>query len=273
LIGRFSFDKLHLMQKFTLSKQQLSAILFENAYDVVNPLLSRCIDGRYDNSSSLPALAIQGADAGELALIFSTANICGLTLDMTQALQALIDTVGGEKNIRFHTDSHAKEGVMLAGCGHITQVSSDLHSYNLTEIQLEFIKKQLALLKEKGAQDTILYGDHGEIAVVFVKGNYGVLPRFKLGREEGGREGQVFVFHNTFVDARHRILAKKLLERKAFQLEGGLEEEYIYSSLSDACENHLMETVKRLATGLPIYEVQFFESKNRFEITELGFVE
>lgn len=261
------------MQKFTLSKDQLATILFENAYEGENPLLSRCIDGRYNNSPSLPALAIQGADAGELALIFATANTCGLTLNKEKALQALIGTVGGVKNIRFHTDSHNEKSGMLAGCGHIKQAGLDLRSYSLTEEQLEFIKTEFGKLKAQGAQETILEGDHGESAAVFIKGNYGILPRFKLDRANGGREGQIFEFHNTFVDARHRILAKKLIESKAFEFEGGLEEEYVFTVLSDTCEDHLMETVKRLAAGLPIFEVTFFETKNRFEIKELGFVE
>jgi hypothetical protein len=261
------------MQKYTLSKPNLEKVLFDNAYEVGNPLLSRCIDGRYSNSQDLPALAIQGADAGELALIFSMANECGLTLDMDKAYKALIETVGGESNIRFHTDSHAEKGKALAGCGHLGQITLDSESYAISPEQLAFIKTQFSKLKDKGVKEEELHGDHKEAAVLFVKGNYGVLPQFTLGKEDGGREGQVFVFHNTFVDARHRILAKKLVESKAVDLEGGLEEEYIYSALSDACENHLMETAKRLASGLPIYEVQFFESKNRFEVKELGTVE
>ncbi|MFH0773107.1 MAG: hypothetical protein V1922_02235 [bacterium] len=260
------------MQKFTLSKEQLTSLLFDNAYEVKNPLLSRCIDGRYENSPSLPALAIQGADAGELALIFSAANICGLTLNKEQALKALVDTVGGVQNIQSHTDSHAEKGKVLAGCGHIKQANLDLQSYNMTEEQIDFIKTRFTEMKKQGAQEAILQGDHGESAVVFVKGSFGVLPRFKLGKEEGGRTGQVFVFHNTFVNARHRILAKKLIALKAYELEGGLEEEYVYSVLFDACENHLMETAKRLAAGLPIYEVTFFDSKHKFDIKELGFV-
>jgi len=261
------------MQKYTLSKPQLASVLFENAYEVSNPLLSRCIDGRYNNSDSLPGLAIQGADAGELALIFATANSCGFTLDMKQSLKALVETVGGVQNIQFHTDSHADQNIVLGGCGHIIQASLDLKSYNLTQEQVDFIKTQFGEMKKKGAVETVLHGSHEESAVVFIKGNFGVQPRFKLGGEDGGRAGMIFTFHNTFVDARHHILAKKLIELGSFELEGGLEEEYIYSMLFDTCENHLMETAKRLATGLPIYEVQFFESKNKFEIKDLGSVE
>ena len=248
-------------------------MLFDNLYEVQNPAISRCIDGRYPNSETLPALAIQGGDAGELALIFSMANSCGLTLNMQKTLQVLIDTVGGVKNIQSHTDSHAEKDKVLAGCGHLKQININKESYALTEEQVVYITTQFANLKKQGAHEEILQGDHKECAVVFVKGAFGLLPQFKLGREEAGKEGQLFVFHKSFVDARHRILAKKLIETKALELKGGLEEEYIYSSLSDACENHLMETVKKLAKGLPIYEVIVFESIHRFEVKELGFVE
>jgi len=261
------------MQKFTLSQDQLASVLFENAYEVKNSLLSRCIDGRYNNNESLPALAIPGADAGELALIFATANTCGITLHTEKALQSLLETVGGVKNIQFHTDSHAEKGVVLAGCGHIKQASLDLESYHLTAEQLSFIKTEFTRLKKEGAEETVLHGDHRESAVVFVKGNFGVLPRFKLGQEDGGQEGQLFVFHRTFVDARHHMLASKLIELEAFSFEKGLDADYVYTILSDACEDHLLETAKRLAAGLPIFEVTFFETKNRFEIKELGFVE
>ena len=261
------------MQKFTLSKQQLALVIMDYTYDVKNPLLSRCIDGRYENSNSLPALAIQGADAGELALIFAMANSCGLTLDMKKALDVLVEVVGGVSNIQFHTDSHADKNLVLAGCGHIKQVALDLEEYNLTEEQMDFIKKEFTRLKKEGAQETVLHGDHGESAVVFVKGQFGLLPHFKIQDDTSKKEGEIFVFHNTFVDARHRMLAKKLIESKAIEFEGGLDEEYVYTLLSDACENHLMETAKRLALGLPIYEVQFFDSKNKFEIKELGLVE
>lgn len=261
------------MQKFTLSKSQLSTILFDALYEVKNPLISRCIDGRYTNGDTLPALAIQGADAGQLALIFAMANACGLTLDMEKALEVIIDTVGGVQNIQFHTDSHADQGVVFAGCGHMKQINLDLASYNLTKEQVEFITVQFTMLKKQGAKETVLQGDHGESAVVFVKGSFGLSPRFRLSAEDGGKEGQMFVFHNTLVDARHRLLAKKLIDTKAVDLEGGLDEEYVYSSLSDACENHLMETAKRLAKGLPIYEVNVFDSTNKFEVNELGNVE
>jgi len=261
------------MQKFTLTKQQIASLLFDTVYDVKNPLMSRCIDGRYENNDLLPALAIPGADAGELALIFSTANTCGFSLNTEYALKALVDAVGGVQNIRFHTDSYAERNKIFGGCGHMKQVDLDLESYNLTKDQMDFISTQFKQMKERGAQEIVLQGDHREAAVLFVKGRYGFWPQFKLGREEGGKEGQLFIFHNTFVDARHHILAKKLIESKAFELEGGLEEEYVYSVLSDMCETHLMETVKHLAQGLPIYEVEFFESKNRFEVKELGFVE
>lgn len=261
------------MQKFTLSKEQMTDLVLENTYTAKNGLLSRCIDGRYDNSDDLPALAIPGADAGELGAIFAMANTFGYALDMQKALDALVEVVGGVKNIRFHTDLHAEAGKILAGCGHIKQEGLDTESYNLTKEQLEFIKSSFDVLKKQGAQEEMLHGDHQESAALFIKGPYGVMPQFALGREDGGRNVQIFVFHRTLADLRHRLLAKKLIETKAIDLSVGLDEEAVFLALSDTMEDQLMETVKRLALGLPIFEVAFLGGEKEFKLEDMGFVE
>jgi len=262
-----------MMQKYTLSKEQIADLILENTYEVKNTLLSRCIDGRYENSEDLPALAIPGADAGELAVIFAMANTFGYMLDMQKALDGLVEVVGGVKNIQFHTNLHAERGKILAWCGHMKQELLDIKSYNLLEEQLDFIKKSFIQLEKQGANEVELQGDHQEAALLFVKGNFGVLPRFTLAREDNRRVVQTFVFHRTFVDSRHHLLAKKLIETKAVDLEIGLDEETVFMALSDTVENHLMETAKHLALGLPIFEVDFKEGPKQFELKELGFVE
>ena len=39
--------------------------------------------------------------------------------------------------------------------------------------------------------------------------------------------------------------------------KNGEDEEWLYNALFETSEIHLMETAKRLAKGLPIYEVEF----------------
>lgn len=259
------------MNKHSLSKDQITTLIGENAYEISNRLLSRCIDGRYENDTTLPGLAFPGADAGEFALVCATAATCGLEIELKKTFDALVEVVGGVKNLRFHTDSHAEQGKVLAGCGHIKQIVSDLETYNVTKEQSEFITEQFSLAKKAGAKESVLQGDHKEAAVLFIKGDYGVLPQFRFESREGGMEVQIFIYHNTLVDARHRLFVKKLIEHKALTLEGKpLDEEHLYALLSEAAEVHLMETAGRLAKGLPIYEVTFSGSKNAFEVAELG---
>lgn len=262
------------MNKHSLSKDQITTLIGENAYEISNKLLSRCIDGRYENNSELPGLAFPGADAGEFALVCATAATCGLEIDLKKTFTALTEVVGGVKNLRFHTDSHAEQGKVLAGCGHVKQIVNDLEAYNITKEQAEFMAEQFASAKKAGAMESVLQGDHKEAAVLFIKGDYGVLPQYRFESREGGMEVQIFIYHNTFVDARHRLFVKKLIEHKALTLEGKpLDEEHLYALLSEAAEVHLMETAGRLAKGLPIYEVKFGENKKTFEVMEMGSVE
>jgi hypothetical protein len=51
----------------------------------------------------------------------------------------------------------------------------------------------------------------------------------------------------------------------------GLGEDYLYQVLSDEAEVHLLETVKRLAKGLPIFQVDF-DSEGQYKIKDMGFV-
>ena len=280
------------MQKFTLDKTQLSLLVFDNRYEVdeKTKFLSRCIDGRYDRNvipakagiqnkidsrlrgnDNLPALAFPGADAGELALILATGRSFGFAVDPEKAYKSLIETVGGEKNIRLHTDSHATPKVAAGGCGHLKQINLDPAAYNLEKADLDFIKEKLVLMKKKGAVEEVLHGDHGEGAVVYIKGNYGIYPQYLLKTEDVEAHVQIFVYHQSLVDGRHRVLAKNLLKNKAVKLPENCDEEYLYDALSDTAEVHTLETAKRLAKDLPIFQV-IFDEEGMFSIKEMGVV-
>ena len=79
------------MNKIILTKQHVFQFVGESKYKVSSTLKfnSRCIDGRYTNSENLPALAVPGADAGELGIIFATANSCGFEVDMKKVWDTL----------------------------------------------------------------------------------------------------------------------------------------------------------------------------------------
>jgi hypothetical protein len=144
----------------------------------------------------------------------------------------------------------------------------DFVEYNLQKKDIQFLEEKLKFLKKEGVLPTVLEGNHDEGAILIVKGNFGIYPRFIIETEEGKKEVSTFVYQKTLVDERHRILAKKLIEDKAVKLFDNLDEEYLYEVLSEEGEIHLLETVNRLASDLPLYEV-IFDDSGRFSLKSL----
>lgn len=249
------------MSKIFLNQEQISKLILANKYpvDEKNHFMSRCIDGRYSNEKNLPALAILGADIGELALILATANVCGLDINKQKAFQSLVNTVGGIKNLRFHTDSHAKKDVVCGGCGYIREIKADPQAFNLVKKDVEFILQKAEDAKKKGAQEVLLLGNHEEGAVLTVRGPYGLYTQYQ---NNGVNVSQVFVFHDSLVSSRHRVLAKNLIQEKVIKTLTQEDQDYLFTILSETTEDHLFEIAKRLAKDLPLYAVNFDQDGN-----------
>jgi hypothetical protein len=253
------------MTKIKLNSSQIQLLVKENRYQVdeKNKFFSRCIDGRYKNNSKLPALALPGGDLGDLALIIACSNDFGLEIDYEKVFQSLIKVIGGIKNFSYHTDSH--HGGLALGCSHFGQILKDFVAYNLQKKDIQFLEEKLKFLKKEGVLPTVLEGNHDEGAILIIKGNFGIFPRFIIETDEGKKEVSVFVYQQTLVDKRHRVLAKKLIEDKAIKLFDNLDEEYLYEVLSEEGEIHLLETLNRLASDLPLFEV-IFDNHGRFSL-------
>ena len=256
------------MKKIKLNSSQIQRLLKENCYQVdeKNKFLSRCIDGRYRNSFELPALALPGADLGQLALIIACANDFGLEIDYERVFQILIDLIGGIKKFSYHTDCYHNN--LVLGCSHYVQILKDFSSYNLQKKDVDFLNEKLNFLKKEGCLPLLLEGEHDEGAVLLVKGNFGVLPRFTVETDEGKKEVSVFVYQKTLIDQRHRLLVKKLIESKGVKLFDNLDDEYLYEVLSEEGEIHFLETINRLAHDLPIYKV-LFDKNGDFNLESL----
>ncbi len=262
------------MNKTILSSKDINSLVKENRYKVNQKtwFLSRCIDGRYENKEDLEALALPGADLGEIMVILATCLTYGYDYDLEKIFQVLVEIVGGEENLRTHTDSHADKNNYALGCGHFKQASTNQEGYDLGIEELKKIKKIFAeKLEKKYGEKTyqILHGDHLEGAVLLLEGEWGVYPQYQLETKEGKKLVEVFVYHKSLVEKRRKLIAKKLLEKKAISFRDGENEEMLVGALNNVGENHLMETAKRLAKGLPIYRV-VFQDNGDFKIEELG---
>lgn len=156
------------------------------------------------------------------------------------------------------------------GCGHWRQIQSDPAAYHLENNDIKFINSILATIVAKIEKPVVLKGEHQEGAILLVKGEFGIYPRYTLSSPSDKQvEVEVFVYHQSLVNKRHKLLAEKLVEKGAVKLYPGCDEEYLYQVLSDEGENHLFETSKRLAKGLPLFQVKFKEDGG-FEVEEMG---
>ncbi len=258
-------------------------MILENRYPVAgNIFLSRCIDGRYEKKLKvknqklkvedhilLPALALPGGDLGELALILATGNAFGFEIDDSKLFAALSEIIGGEENFHFHTDNHSDLMIPASGCAHWRQIQSNPHLYNLQASHIKSLSLILNAIALKMSKPYVLHGEYREGAILMIKGDWGVYPQYYFKTEEKETLVQVFVYHQTLVNKRHRLLAKKLIKNQAVKLYPGCDEEYLYEVISEECENHFFETLNNLAKGLPIFKVEF-EKNGDFKIDELG---
>jgi len=267
------------MSKIKLTTSQVAALIKENSYqiDEKNQFFSRCIDGRYEKKlkvksqkskveEHLPALATPGADLGELALILACANDFGLEIDYEKVFQSLVEVIGGLKNFSYHTDFY--NGGLALGCGHFNQILKNFVAYNLQKNDVEFLEKKLRFLEKKGVLPIVLEGEHNEGAVLIVKGNFGIYPKFIIETDEGKKAVSVFIYQRTLVDKRHQVLTRQLIKNRAVNLFDGFDEEYLYEILSEEAENHLLETVNRLSSDLPLFDV-VFDNSGRFSLKSL----
>lgn len=238
----------------------------EHAY-----LNTRCIDGRYESTPETPFFTFPGADAGEFLLACSAANEFGFDIDYDKVFAVLTKLVGGKENLRFHTDEHAHSDEPLKGCGYVGQVRQAPADYGIIPADISYVEKAFAQAQKAGAKQTVLRGDHEESVVFLVRGGYGIMPQGDAIVDNRRHHIQAFIYHQTLADKRHRLYAKALLEEGALVIPAGVDESYLYEVFADVAETQLMETLRRLAKGLPIYEI-VFDKDGLFEIEDMGTV-
>jgi hypothetical protein len=143
----------HPMAKYTLSKTNIQYLVMNNKYSINenNKNISRCIDGRYENNEQLPALSIPGADAGQLAVIYSAATKYGFEVFPDKVYKSLLEVIGGVENFNFHSDSRSKSGELAAGCGHMTQIRETPKDYGIEKDFIKNINSHITDAHKEGA--------------------------------------------------------------------------------------------------------------------------
>lgn len=218
---------------------------------------SRCVDGRYEGGEDIPLKAKPGGDAGDLMVVFGALNKLKLSMENSQVLEIVNDSIGGESNFQFHTDEHAEnahDGVGM-GCGHLRRSGQEPDAYGVTPEQMSFIMAELPKLLALGAHQEILKGHHAESAVMVVESEYyGLKPL--IHTPEGIREA--FIYHKTMHEQQMDKLARMVHEKLA---AAGvvIESEVISKAMDESFAEQLGATLFRFARGLPVFTVEIDE--------------
>lgn len=138
------------------------------------------------------------------------------------------------------------------------QIQLEPKAFTLTQDDVDFVIQKATEARDKGAQEITLQGEHEEGAIVTVKGHLGLYNQQRFESGEDASSAQVFVFHDTLVNQRHKVLSEKLIVEGAIKLKDD-DKDYLYAVLTETTESHLFEIAKRLAKGLPLYVVKFDE--------------
>jgi hypothetical protein len=163
----------------------------------------------------------------------------GLTDEAIEKI--ILATTGGYEDFHIHSDTHHEKSAL--GCGHIREAFRDPAPYELTDASIAFLKNFLQRFEKKGGKIILLDGEHKEGAVMVVKGsNWSIAP-----------DGKMFVYHKTLDDERRRRIARLIVSH----IPPGISADYIYDMLTTIADTQRMETVRRLAGDLPIYQAQF----------------
>lgn len=255
------------MRRFLLSHDQAYSFVSGNSYtpSSAQKLLSRDIEGRYQNAPDMPAVTIPGGDIGEMAILLAASNIYGFHVDPELAFNIFVETVGIE-NLSLTSPTSKQKTT------YYEQLLGNFKEYNLDEDQIQLIEKLRKDVVKKGAKEVTFETESTEGALFMLKGNKSLYPQYELEIEDRNMRVSAYSFHAGLINERHAEIVKKLLEKNAVTLYDRLDENYLIEVLSVTAEDHLFETMKRIAQGVPIFEV-IFKDDNTFTFTDLGFVE
>jgi hypothetical protein len=205
---------------------------------------SQCIDGRYEQKDNA-AVAIPWGDAGQLEVMISALKKTNKKSELNKTelkrlAKILIDTVGTEKDLSFHTDEHHhKHGI---GCGHLAKGKNHPKEYGLSRREMRFVMKFMNASVKKWAKNILLAWDHKERGIAIIN------SKNKSIYNQDATGNQVFVFNKTAVEERNALLAEKIQEV-------WLSKDDIRSTMNAETTEHLMTTAGKIAPGKPIFEV------------------
>lgn len=231
-----------------------------NVFEIKGEILSSCIDGRYQVKDSIKyPRSLAGADAGWLLIVVRFLKELKLLNDFNydknlvlKIFNNIVDLVGGIKNFMVHTDSNYIDEGIVAGCGHMKSAQNNFNIYGLEKDDINLILDFLIDLQKKGLKQLVLKGDHQEGAIFIIHNkNIGLLHQ--------NNNKQAFVFHKALYE---EFLDKLVSEFKKMSEFNLIEKEKMKKMILKIGEEQLNKTIQKLASGLPIYNINLDANNN-----------
>ena len=91
-----------------LDQEQLHTFVLESTYEVLPEAMyrARCLDGYYEPSELLPAIAFPGGDLGNLASLYASAQAYGFEMDTGKTEDVLLEKIGGIQHFSCYDASN-----------------------------------------------------------------------------------------------------------------------------------------------------------------------
>ena len=233
-----------------LNLDNIYELVRNNIYDIPQEkrFICRDFNGDYENNEKLPALAIPGADFGQLITLLSTANSYGFEIDIQKAFTAL-KTVIGEEDFIFDNAAELYKDFIQKYQNDLSVTEEDMQKLEDMINAASFNVSHFPSRKDVGAG-----------AILIIDGNKGIYPRFQFQTNNGLLTGTVYVFHRYLADERNKSLAASLVNTDAVTLYEGCDEEYLYAAITETMDTHFFQIANTMLPNLPIYTVTFAAS-------------
>lgn len=233
---------------YKLTKTDIQTLVFENKYTPSAEAQTQYRDTYgeiYERNENAPAIVMPGGFLGEVVIVLATAATYGLEVDAKKVLKTMETMI---------------KNSAPASSLYIDGLRKYAKEYSIEDENLKILEPLLVPAKNI---ETTWTG-----AVVMIKGEYGIHPRFMLNTQEAQMNISIPLLQQSFVSEQRRAFAEALIKGQAIKLDPE-DEEYLYEVMSDVAETHFYLSARLCCLGLPLYAVKFNE-KEELEVEELG---
>lgn len=223
------------------------------SFKIKNPQISQCIDGRRTQDESNYSISIPGGWLGQLVSILSVieeTRVINQPEFREKSLKILLDTIGWENNLSFHTDDNCCSSWVW--CWHLKLIlnKENRKEYLLSDESAEFVENVMKDFWTR-AKINVLRWDHNEVWVLIVNSLFHSV-------HANINWHQLFIYTPELARLRNIEIAKRMYDEFFKWTWMSLTPDSILEMLQRKTDLHFKETLQKTAPELPVYETKHF---------------